>query len=58
MIETTARERRRKSQKAELVAPREPWRLPRPIRRLQRNAPMYAIQGLSALATRADCVKT
>ena len=52
MIETTARERRTKSQKAEVVAPREGLRLPRPIRRLRRNAPKYAVQGLSALSTR------
>jgi 1-acyl-sn-glycerol-3-phosphate acyltransferase len=52
LIETTARERRRNSHKAEVVAPRPALRLPKPIRRLQRNAPMYAIQGLSALSTR------
>ena len=52
MIETTPRERRRNSQKAEVVAPRQGFRLPRPIRRLQRQAPMYAIQGLSSLSTR------
>ncbi len=50
---TTPRERRRNSQKAEIVVPpREGFRLPKPIRRLQRRAPMYAIQGLSDLATR------
>jgi 1-acyl-sn-glycerol-3-phosphate acyltransferase len=52
LIQTTTRERRRKSQKAEIVAPREGWRLPKPIRRLQRSAPLYAIQGLSSLSTR------
>jgi 1-acyl-sn-glycerol-3-phosphate acyltransferase len=52
LIQTTPRERRRRSQKAEIVAPREGWRLPKPIRRLQRNAPLYAIQGLSSLSTR------
>ena len=35
-----------------MVPPREGFRLPKPIRRLQRQAPMYAIQGLSDLATR------
>ena len=35
-----------------MVPPREGFRLPKPIRRLQRRAPMYAIQGLSDLATR------
>jgi len=52
LIETTPRERRRNSQKAEIVAPRQGFRLPKPIRRLQRQAPMYAIQGLSSLSTR------
>jgi len=52
LIETTPQERRRNSQEAEIVAPREGFRLPRPIRRLQRQAPMYAIQGLSSLSTR------
>ena len=52
MIEATAHERRRNSQKAEIVAPRPGWRLPKPIRRLQRNAPMYAIQGLGSLSSR------
>jgi 1-acyl-sn-glycerol-3-phosphate acyltransferase len=52
LIEVTPRERRRRSQKAEIVAPREGLRLPRPIRRLQRQAPMYAIQGISNLSSR------
>ena len=52
MIETTPRERKRNSRKAEIVAPRQGFRLPRPIRRLQRQAPVYAIQGLSSLSTR------
>jgi len=53
LIETTARERRRNSQTAEIVSPRpQGFRLPRPIRRLQRQAPMYALQGLSTMSTR------
>jgi len=52
LIETTPRERRRNSQKAEIVAPRQGLRLPKRIRRLQRQAPLYAIQGLSSLSTR------
>jgi 1-acyl-sn-glycerol-3-phosphate acyltransferase len=52
LIETTPQARRRTSKKAEIVAPRQGFRLPRPIRRLQRQAPMYAIQGLSSLSTR------
>lgn len=50
MIETTPRERRRNSQKAEITSPG--FRLPKPIRRLQRQAPMYALQGISSLSTR------
>ncbi len=52
MIEATPRERRRNSKKAEIVAPRQGFRLPRSVRRLQRQAPMYALQGLSSLSTR------
>lgn len=44
-------ERRRRSQSAKVVGERG-LRVPRRIRRLQRQAPMYAIQGLSALSTR------
>jgi 1-acyl-sn-glycerol-3-phosphate acyltransferase len=50
ITESTPRERRRHSQKAEVVAPREGFRLPRPIRRLQRQAPMYALQAVGQLA--------
>jgi 1-acyl-sn-glycerol-3-phosphate acyltransferase len=52
LIETTPRRRRQSSQKAEIVAPRQGLRLPKPIRRLQRNAPLYALQGMSELSTR------
>ena len=57
IAETTRQERihqarRRNSKKAEIVAPRQGFRLPKPVRRLQRRAPMYAIQGLSELSTR------
>jgi len=51
LIQQTARDRKRSSKKAEIVAP-SGFRLPQPVRRLQRNAPMYAIQGLSELSTR------
>ena len=46
------RTRRRRSQDAKVVAAAPRLRMPRAVRRLQRNAPMYAIQGLSALSTR------
>ncbi len=52
IADSTPRDRRRKSQKAEIVAARQASLLPKPIRRLQRRAPLYAIQGLSGLATR------
>lgn len=50
--ETTPRERKRRSKKAEIVQPRPGLRLPRQVRRLQRNAPMYALQGVNELSTR------
>ncbi|HSS60418.1 MAG TPA: lysophospholipid acyltransferase family protein [Candidatus Limnocylindrales bacterium] len=52
IAETTKEERRRSSKKAEIVAPRQGFRLPKPVRRLQRNAPMYALQAAGELATR------
>jgi len=53
IAETTPRQRRRHSRKAEIVAPPpQGFRLPKPIRRLQRQAPMYALQALSELSTR------
>src|ERR1700694_4567916 len=49
-----SKELRRRSRKAKVVAPPRPalLRVPKPIRRLQRRAPMYASQGLSALSAR------
>lgn len=52
IAEQTREQRRRNSKKAEIVAPRPAFRLPKPIRRLQRNAPMLALQGVSGLSTR------
>jgi len=46
------RTRRKRSQDAKVVAAEPRLRMPRAVRRLQRNAPMYAIQGLSTLSTR------
>jgi len=52
VLQTTGALRRR-SRKAQLVAPPAPrLRVPKTIRRLQRQAPMYAMQGLSDLSTR------
>jgi 1-acyl-sn-glycerol-3-phosphate acyltransferase len=50
--QTTAQERKRRSKKAEIVQPKPGLRLPRQVRRLQRQAPMYALQGLSELSGR------
>jgi 1-acyl-sn-glycerol-3-phosphate acyltransferase len=52
LIETSPRERRKNSQRAEITAPRQGFRLPKPVRRLQRQAPMYALQAVGTLATR------
>ena len=52
IAETTRAQRRRQSKKAAIVAPSEGFRLPKPIRRLQRQAPMYALQAVSELSTR------
>lgn len=52
MIARTAQERRRQSSKAEVIEPRQGIRLPRPIRRLQRQAPVYALQAVGELSLR------
>lgn len=51
---TDSKALRRRSRKAKVVSPAGPprLRLPKPIRRLQRQAPMYALHGLSDLSTR------
>jgi len=52
IAETTRQERRRTSKKAEIVSPPQGFRLPKPLRRLRRRAPMYALQAISELSTR------
>jgi 1-acyl-sn-glycerol-3-phosphate acyltransferase len=53
IYEAPARERRRRSQNAKVITPGAGGiRLPRRVKRLQRDAPMYAFQGLSELSTR------
>jgi 1-acyl-sn-glycerol-3-phosphate acyltransferase len=52
IAETTREERRRGSKKAEVVAPKQGFRLPKPVRRLQRQAPMLALQAVGELSTR------
>ena len=49
----TPGQRRRSSRRAKIVSEQQPiLRVPRSIRRLQRKAPMYAIQGLGELSSR------
>jgi len=50
--EVTSKQRKKNSKPAEIVRPHEGLRLPRPIRRLQRQAPLYALQGLTELSMR------
>jgi 1-acyl-sn-glycerol-3-phosphate acyltransferase len=50
--EKTPTQRRRSSKPAEIVGPRPGFRLPKPVRRLRRRAPVYALQGLSELSSR------
>jgi 1-acyl-sn-glycerol-3-phosphate acyltransferase len=52
IAEKTRAERRRTSKNAEIIAPRQRLRLPKPIRRLQRQAPMFALQAVGNLSTR------
>jgi 1-acyl-sn-glycerol-3-phosphate acyltransferase len=52
IAETTREQRRRSSRKAEIVTTRRTFRLPKPIQRLQRQAPMYALQAAVELAGR------
>ena len=52
IAETTREQRRRSSKKVEIIQPRQGFRLPKPVRRLQRQAPIYALQAVGELATR------
>ena len=52
IVQEAREERRRTSKKAEIVAPRQGFRLPRPIRRLQRQAPTIALRAVGELSTR------
>src|SRR4029077_11664339 len=45
-------QRRKNSKPAEIVRPRSGLGLPKQVRRLQRQAPVYALQGLSELSVR------
>jgi 1-acyl-sn-glycerol-3-phosphate acyltransferase len=52
MIQATPKQRRKNSKPAEIVLPREGLRLPKPVRRLQRQAPLYALQGVTEMSAR------
>ena len=52
IYEAAPKERRKRSQDAKVVRAAERFRLPRRVRRLQRQAPMYALQGMNELSTR------
>jgi len=52
IYDAAPKERRKRSQNAKVVRPPEGLRLPRRVRRLQRQAPMYALQGINELSTR------
>ena len=49
---STPAQRRRGSKKAEIVRPPQGFQLPKPIRRLQRQAPLLALQAAGELSTR------
>jgi 1-acyl-sn-glycerol-3-phosphate acyltransferase len=52
LIARSARERRRRSTRAEVVRQDQAWRLPAPVRRLRRRAPLYALQAVGEVSTR------
>ena len=48
----TPKQRKKNSKPAEIVQPRSEFKLPKRVRRLQSQAPVYALQGLSELSVR------
>jgi 1-acyl-sn-glycerol-3-phosphate acyltransferase len=50
--EKTAAQRRKASKPAEIVRPKSGLRVPKRVRNLQRQAPLYALQGISELSAR------
>ncbi len=50
--EATSKQRKKNSKPAEIVRPREGLRLPKPVRQFQRQAPIYALQGVTELSAR------
>jgi 1-acyl-sn-glycerol-3-phosphate acyltransferase len=50
--DATPKQRKKNSKPAEIIQPRVGLRLPKPVRRLQRQAPLLALQGVSELSSR------
>src|SRR6202165_5797770 len=50
--EKTPAQRRKASKPAEIVRPKSGLRVPKRVRKLQQQAPLYALQGISELSTR------
>jgi 1-acyl-sn-glycerol-3-phosphate acyltransferase len=50
IAESTPRQRRRASRKVEIIQPQPGFRVPKPVRRLQRQAPLYALQAAGELS--------
>ena len=50
--EATPKQRKKNSKPAEIIRPSEGLRLPKRVQRLQRQAPMYALQGVTELSAR------
>jgi 1-acyl-sn-glycerol-3-phosphate acyltransferase len=50
IAQSTPRQRRRASRKVEIIQPQPGFRVPKPVRRLQRQAPLYALQAAGELS--------
>jgi len=50
--DATPKQRKKNSKPAEIIQPRVGLRLPKPVRRLQRQAPLLALQGVTELSSR------
>jgi 1-acyl-sn-glycerol-3-phosphate acyltransferase len=50
--DATPKQRKKNSKPAEIIQPRVGLRLPRPVRRLQRQAPLLALHGVTELSSR------
>jgi 1-acyl-sn-glycerol-3-phosphate acyltransferase len=50
IAESTPQQRRRTSRKAEIIEPQRGFRVPKPVRRLQREAPLHALRAAGELS--------